>query len=211
MGLAESIPHVSIEEYLAFEEAAQEKHEYLDGVIRAMSGGTFMHSKIKVNLIRELSNRLRGRSCQPYDSDCRISVPDRRSYFYPDASVICGPIETDGKDKNSAINPTVVFEVLSPSTEGFDRKQKLFLYRASRSLRDVVFINYDMPMVEVYHREDSGQWSHSPYAELVMSAQVTSIELELPLASLYEDVEFPPPSGPQLTVVREGDEVYYVG
>jgi len=211
MGAAESIPYVSVEEYLAFEEAAQEKHEYLDGYVRAMSGGTFMHSKIKVNLIAELKQRLRGRSCQPYDSDCRIAVPERRSYFYPDASVICGPIETDKTDPNSATNPTAVFEVLSPSTESYDRKQKLFTYRQCKSLRDCVFINYDMPVVEVFHRDDAGQWAHVVYTERVMTARVGSIDVELPLASIYEGVEFPPPSGPQLMLVRDGEREYYVG
>lgn len=209
MGLAESIPPLSVEEYLAHEETAEVKHEYYDGFLRAMSGGTRMHSQIKVNLIRELSTRLRGGQCKPYDSDYKISIPDTRSFVYPDASVICGPVEVDKTDKNAAINPTVIFEVLSPSTENFDRKKKLFTYRQCWSLRDCVLINYDMPVVEIYHRDDSGQWLHMAYTELAMKARVTSVDLELPLASLYEDVEFPPPRN-QTTVVREDGEVYVV-
>lgn len=209
MGLAESIPLFTMEEYLAMEAHAQQKHEYVDGVVYDMSGGTRMHSKIKVNLIAELRQRLRGRSCQPYDSDYRISIPSQRSYFYPDASVICGPVEVDNLDKNAATNPSVIFEVLSPSTESFDRKRKLFIYRQCASLRDYVLVNYDVPVVEVYHRDDDGQWSHRVYHELATVAQVTSIGIELPLAGLYEGVEFPPPERPIATVVREEGAMYF--
>jgi Uma2 family endonuclease len=210
MGLAETIPPPSIEEYLAMAEASPEKLEYVDGFIRAMSGGTRMHSKIKVNLIRELSQRLRGRSCQPYDRDYRISIPGRRSYLYPDASVICEPVETDKRNQDTATNPTAIFEVLSPPTEGFDRKKKLIIYRQCPSLRDYMLVNYDMPVVEVYHRDEAGQWLHIAYTDLATTAHVASIDLEPPLASLYEDVEFPPPDRQPTTVVREDGSEYFV-
>ena len=209
MGLVETIPLPTIEDYLAMEETSHEKHEYVDGVIRAMSGGTRMHSRIKVNLIAELSQRLRGSSCKPYDCDYRISIPGRRSYLYPDASVICGPVEVDKKDKNAATNPTVIFEVLSPSSESYDRRRKIFLYRQCATLRDFVLIDYDLPVVEVYHRDDAGQWLHIAYTDLATVAQIKSIDIELPLSAIYEDVEFPPPEKSNTTIVREEGAMYF--
>jgi len=192
MSAAEQARELTIAEYLAMENASEVKHEYVDGWIRSMAGGTRYHSVIKVNLIRELSQRLRGRSCQPFDSDYRISIPRRRSFFYPDASVICGKVESDLNDKNAATNPTAVFEVLSPNSEKFDKGRKLLTYRDLPALRDYVLVHQDMPVVEVYHRNDADEWLHIAYSELATTARVSSIELELPLAGLYENVEFTP-------------------
>ena len=209
MGLPESIPFVTIQEYLRAEETATERHEYMDGAVYAMSGGTQQHSEVKVNLVGELRNRLKGKGCRAYDSDFRIFIPSQRCYFYPDASIICGGVEKDPHDKNAAINPTVLFEVLSPSTEARDRSHKMLKYRECESLSEYVLLHTSMALVEVFHREDSGQWLHSTASGLEAVALLPSIALELPLASLYEDVEFPPdPPSFVPYVLKESDAVY---
>lgn len=206
MDAAEEFQLLSIEAYLAMEDASEVKHEYIDGWIRSMSGGTRFHSLIKVNLIAELRQRLRGRSCQPYDSDFRIAVLKRRSYFYPDASIICGPLEFDKHDKNAATNPTVIIEVLSPNTEHHDKGDKLVAYRDCPTLRDYVVVHQRVPIVEVYHHNDAGEWIHTAWADLKQSAIIRSANIELPLASLFENIEFPPPDAN----LREDEAGYYI-
>ena len=183
---------MTLAEYLALDEASNEKHEFMDGYARAMSGGTSTHSLIKVNLISELRTRLRGRNCRPYDSDFRISTPQHASFFYPDASVFCGPIESDSRDKNSGANPTVIFEVLSDSSESFDRGRKFERYRTCDSLRYYVLVSYDKPVVEVYHRTSAQEWLFTAYAGLSASVFFEELDMKLPLAGLYEVVEFIP-------------------
>jgi len=212
MGLPESIPFVTIQEYLEAENAAQEKHEYMDGLVYAMSGGTLPHSTVKVNLVGELRERLRNKGSRPFDSDLRISVPSQHCYFYPDASIICGTAEIDPNDKNAAINPTAIFEVASPSTESHDRGRKMLAYRQCPTLREFVMLRTDMPFVDVFHRDDAGQWLHSGYDGMDATAILPALGLELPLASLYEDVEFPPePPSFHPYVVKEAAAAYSVG
>jgi len=211
MGLPQPIPLVTIEAYLQREEAAQERHEYLNGVVVAMSGGTRQHSQVKMNLYRELGNRLRGKDCEPYDNDYRISVQSQDCYFYPDASIICGEVEVDPHDKNAATNPTALFEVLSPSTEAHDRNNKMLIYRECSSLREYVLLHSERPLVEVFHRDDAGQWLHSAYNGIEETAVLPSLSMELPLASLYERVQFP--TDPQRFhpfVLKEDESIYHV-
>ncbi|HRK32520.1 MAG TPA: Uma2 family endonuclease, partial [Tepidisphaeraceae bacterium] len=121
----------TIAEYLALEEKSEGKNEYHDGEIIAMAGGSYRHSKLKTNLIRTLGNRLMGHRCEPLDSDMRVRVEKRLSYFYPDAQILCTPptFDVDDPKKTTIVNPTVVFEVISESSEAYDRGEKFSMYR----------------------------------------------------------------------------------
>lgn len=194
MGLPKTSPKLSIPEYFAMELPSMEKHEYINGDVFTMQGGSRNHSSIKVNLIRELSIRLRGKPCKPFDSDFRVSVPAARSYFYPDASIFCGPMDADDYNADTGANPAAVFEVISLSSERYDRGKKFSLFRRSESLQYYVLISQDNPIVEVYRRnaDPEKSWQLIACAGLSAIAQLSSLGLELPLAALYEDIEFPP-------------------
>lgn len=136
------------EEYLAFEEASAEKHEYVNGRVYAMAGGTIEHSTVCGRAILVLGSRLRS-GCRVLTSDARVLVPETRLYTYPDATVLCGRPE-QRPDLLALTNPTVVVEVLSPSTEGYDRGAKFAHYRRCASLQQVVFVDLVARRVEVY-------------------------------------------------------------
>ncbi len=146
-------------EYLVLEAASETKHEYVNGEIFAMAGGTPEHSRLSANVILELGAALRGRPCVTFTSDLRIRVPATGLGTYPDASVVCGRIEVDPEDKNSVTNPVVIVEVLSDSTERYDRDEKRAHYRQLPSLRDYLLVSQHERRIEHYHRNDDGTWT----------------------------------------------------
>src|SRR5438105_4521532 len=129
---------LTIEEYLQFEKDSVEKHEYFHGEIFAMAGAGILHNKIFSNLFIDLGIRLKGNRCQPYGSDLRIHIPDNTLFTYPDISIICGDIVTSEMDSDSAIKPTALFEILSPSTKSYDRGEKFKLYRDIPTLKEYI-------------------------------------------------------------------------
>lgn len=152
-------PRVTYAEYLALEMASAEKHELWDGEVFAMSGGTFAHSLIAANLIRHLGNRLEGGPCRVFTSDTRIRPQGSGNAAYPDVAVICGEPTSHDEDDLAATNPTVVIEVLSESTERFDRGDKFAYYRQIDSLRSYVLVSQQRKRVEVYDRDsENGSW-----------------------------------------------------
>ena len=158
MGEAALRTKVSEQEYLAFERASEERHEYADGEIFAMSGGTYAHSAIMSNILIELGSALRGRKCKAHGADMRIHIPSTRRYTYADALVVCGePILTD--DVRDALeNPVVIVEVLSDSTEKYDRGDKFAHYRSIPSFRDYVLVSQKKVCVEHFRRQADGLW-----------------------------------------------------
>ena len=146
-------------EYLAWERLQPEKHELLDGEVFAMSGATYAHNKIVGNLVRELGNVLLHRRCDVTSSDLRVHVPATGLFSYPDVTVICGdPLFEDGT-LDTLLNPTVLVEVLSESTEGYDRGKKFRHYRSIATFREYVLVAEDVVSVERYTRGDDGVWS----------------------------------------------------
>ena len=185
----------TVEEYFQIDEAAETRHEYVDGHIVDMAGGTDRHSQINVNLIGLLWTKLRGKPCQARGGDLRVRYGRKSRYGYPDALIFCGPAEFDPKAPatTTLLNPKVLFEVLSDSTEGYDRGKKFEFYREIESLEEYVLVSQDRPSVEVYRRQPSGMWTiQPPYHGLKSNAQLVSAGIELPLAELYAGVEFPP-------------------
>lgn len=151
-------PYVTAAEYLAFERAAEERHEYIDGEIVAMAGGTSEHSLIAANLVAELRAALRERPCRAYSSDLRVKIESSQSYTYPDVSVVCGPPRFEDAKRDVLLNPLAIFEVLSDSTEGYDRGEKFAHYRTVPSLADYVLVSQRSALVEHYHRQADGTW-----------------------------------------------------
>lgn len=186
---SQPITKVSAEEYLALDRAAEVRSEFLDGEMIAMSGGSANHSTLKVNLTREISTILLGSSCQVFNSDLRIRVSSRM-YAFPDLTVVCGkPQLADGR-RDILLNPKVIFEVLSPSTERYDRGLKLHHYRAIETLQDYVLVSQDQILIEQYTRGEAGVWSFRDYQTAEDTLLIPSIGVSLPLARIYERVEF---------------------
>ncbi len=189
MGLPQPVKFITPEEYLRIERAAEFKSEYFAGEMFAMAGGSPGHSQLKTNVTTALNNQLKGRSCTVYDSDLRVLVSKTGLFVYPDATVVCGPLETF--DGDTATNPTLVVEVLSDSTEAYDRGTKFEHYRTIPSLREVVLVSQDHPIVERFTRGADGVWGLTDARGLEATIELPSIGVSLPLAEIYDKVEFP--------------------
>lgn len=170
-------------EYLALEAESPTRHEYLDGEIFAMAGGTPTHSELSVNVTTELHLAVRGRPCRVYNSDLRIRVLATGLGTYPDASVVCGPLEFDPTDKNTVVNPVVLVEVLSDSTEAYDRGEKFRHYRRIPTLRDYLLVSQHEALIEHHTPNDDGSWTMRE----VRAPEVVrlSIGCELSVAEIY--------------------------
>ena len=190
MGLPQRASVLSPDEYLAIERQAPYRSEYYAGEIFAMAGGSPRHSRIKTNVLTQLNLRLQNQPCTPYDSDLRIRVPETNLYTYPDASVICGDLEFDDEQNDTVLNPTLIVEVLSPSTEAYDRGMKFDQYRRLESLREYVLVSQDAPRIERFLRNDDGTWNLAVVNGLEESVNLLSIGVTLPLAEVFLKVDF---------------------
>ena len=180
---------LSVEEYLAGEELAETKHEYLGGAIRAMAGATNRHNNIAMNSLGVLFGKLRGKHCQPFNSDTkvRIEYPDHVRFYYPDAMVVCqGNPESDHFQNQ----PVVVIEVLSESTRRTDMGEKRDAYLTIPSLKALLLVESDKSSVTVYRRKPEGGFSCELHEGLESVIPLPEIEAELPLAEIFERVEF---------------------
>lgn len=189
MGLPQPVKFITPEEYLRIERAAEFKSEYFAGEMFAMAGGSLQHSLLKTNVTSALHSRLKGRPCKVFDSDLRVLVSTTGLFTYPDATVVCGPLETH--DEDCLTNPTVLVEVLSDSTEMYDRTTKLDHYHKIPSLREVLLVSQHQPIVERFSRGDEGGWILIDARGLGASIELPSISVSLPLAEIYDNVEFP--------------------
>ncbi len=185
----------TLTEYLDLEVEADERHEFHDGEILAMSGGSYRHAKIAMNASIAIGNRLKGKPCQPLGSDMRVRIPKRLNYVYPDISIICGPPEFDVDDprKRTIINPKVIIEVLSDSTERYDRHGKFELYRRNPPIEEYVLISQARPSVEAFLRQPEGAWLLHPYSGMEAQAILRSVDLTIPLSEIFEGITFDEP------------------
>ena len=191
MSTAPKLRH-SPEEYLARERVSEGRHQYYQGEIFAMSGGNARHSRISINLVWRLSQRLDGGRCEVYDKDMRIKVNTSGLYTYPDASVVCGTAEFEDDKRDTLLNPLVIFEVLSPSTADYDRGTKFQLYRGLSSLREYVIVAQEQPYVEHHVKQPDGSWLLSEIRGLEESLPMEAIGCTLPLSEIYHHVTFGP-------------------
>jgi Uma2 family endonuclease len=190
--------HHTIDEYLRRERQSVDKHEYRDGEILLMSGGTMNHSLIIANVIRELGNRLKGTPCRVFDSNLRVRIPPTILYTYPDVSILCGKHHADPQDPSgeTITNPRVVIEVLSDSTEAYDRGAKFTRYRMLESLEEYVLVAQNTPTIETYLRQSGGTWLLTPTNGREATARIRCLSADIPLIEVYAGVEFPPPKEP---------------
>ena len=180
------------EEYLALEAEAEYKSQYFAGEIFAMAGVQPSHDKININLIMALHQRFRGQTCHVFTSAMRVRAADDL-YTYPDVTALCGEpkFTATGKQPPSLLNPRVVFEVLSPSTEAFDRGIKFARYRRLETLTDYVLVSTDQRRVEHHRLRDDGVWDYEDLGDPDELLRLTSVGCELPLAEIYERVKLP--------------------
>jgi len=187
---------LSLEEYLAIERSAETKSEYLDGEMFAMTGGSFLHNLIVGNLVGELRQQLKGRSCTVVPSDLRVHIPATGLYTYPDLAVVCGePRLEDDQELDTLLNPTLIVEVLSPTTEAYDRGKKFEHYGSIDSLAEYVLVSQAAPRVEQLVRQEGGHWLFTGTSGLDGKVVLSSIRCELALAEVYHKVSFISPKG----------------
>lgn len=186
--LASARKRADFAEYLAMERAASTKHELWRGQVFAMAGASLSHNRIVSNLVLALSHALGDRSCDVLPSDMKVWVPSREAFVYPDIVVACGTLEIYDAAQDVLLNPTVVVEVLSESTERFDRGEKFAGYRSLPSLRGVVFVDQYTPRIESYTRDTHDEWVLTEASS--GSLEIAALELSLAVADVYRRVEF---------------------
>ncbi len=197
MGLPQTHALSTSEEYLDYERTATERHEWLDGLIYAMAGESLEHSLISANIIIALGNQLKGKPCAVFAPNMKVYVRleadrTRRGLFaYPDVLVVCGTPLFHENHRDVIINPQVIIEVLSPSTERYDRGDKFARYRQHTSLSDYVLVSQSQPSIECFTRQANDHWNYFYESSLTGKVGLASIACELSLADVYERIVFP--------------------
>jgi len=177
--------HLTPEEYLARERSAEFKSEYVDGVVLAMAGASERHNLIVANAIMVLGPQLRKGSCRIYPSDLKVRVGNR--FYYPDVSVICGPTEFASDEKDVVLNPSLLIEVLSPSTMANDRGAKFLSYQQIPSLQDYLLVHQEVALVEHYRRHPPSAWLYTKHAGRESMLEIPRLGCQLSLAELYPE------------------------
>jgi Uma2 family endonuclease len=187
-------PKMTPQEYLRFERASEIKHEFYNGDIFAMSGASEEHNVITANIVAALHGQLRQRLCKLYPSDMRVFIPATGLYTYPDVTAVCGTPQFEDKEFDTLLNPTVIIEVLSPSTEKYDRGKKFEHYRSIPSLREYVLIAQDEARIQCFSLQNDF-WVFDEAVALDAILTLTSIECTLALSDVYEKVTFEDSAG----------------
>jgi len=180
--------HLSPDEYLALERKSPIRSEYLDGDMVAMSGGSREHNLIVTNIVSELRTQLKGRPCEVYPSDMRVKVDQTGLYTYPDVTVVCGEPKFEDANVDTLMNPTVIFEVLSDSTESYDRGTKFGHYRKIGSLIEFLLVSQSGHRIEQYVRQKEGPWLRSEVRGTTDRIELPSISCSLMLSEVYDRV-----------------------
>ncbi len=181
-----SVQHLSYADYLAMEQASTTKHEYLCGEAFDMAGGTPEHSALAMSFGAALVSLLRVRPCRVFNSDLRIRNPETEFASYPDVAVVCRQLQPPSDDPNSVTNPTLIVEVLSDSTEGYDRGEKFAHYRRLSSLQEYVLVSQKEPHIEVYRRNEAGRWELFEYGK-GEQVELASVGGKIDVDEIYRD------------------------
>jgi Uma2 family endonuclease len=182
---------ITAADYLVLERQAETKSEYLNGYIYAMSGASLKHNRIVAGLATTLGTQLRRKPCEPFFGDMRVKVSPTGLYTYPDVVVVCGEPQLEDQNFDTLLNPKVIVEVLSESTENYDRGDKFAHYRALESLTDYLLAAQNQPFIEHFHRQADGSWLYSAAQGLEAEIEIATIGCVLRLAEVYERVTFP--------------------
>lgn len=186
--------YLTPEEYLAVERRNEYKSEYIDGEMIAMTGASRRHNIITFSVVKALGRQLEGRPCEGYANDMRVRIVSKReyAYTYPDVVVVCGEPQFEDGHLDTLLNPTVIIEILSESTERYDRGKKFSFYRTIESLAEYVLVAQDESRVEQYARQQDGRWMLSDHRSLEDVVELVSVQCSLALQEVYEKVHLPP-------------------
>lgn len=176
--------------YLEFERRSQIRHEYIDGELFAMTGASLQHNQVVVNFSREISVQLKEKQSFIYTNDMRVRVPAMSRYFYPDAVCLCGTPLFEDREQDTLTNPNLIAEVLSKSTQAYDRGEKFEDYRRIPAMNEYVLIAQDRPHVEQFLRQSNGRWLFMETNGIEKTIELPSISCPLSLTELYDKVEF---------------------
>ncbi|MGI8787479.1 MAG: Uma2 family endonuclease [Pyrinomonadaceae bacterium] len=178
------------EEYLRFEREADTRHEFLDGEIYQMAGESLPHSRICMNLAREVGNSLKGNRCEPLSPNMKVRTSAASLFAYPDLTIVCGEPLFHDRKKDVLVNPQVIFEVLSPSTAEYDRTTKFQRYRmGNETLTDYILVSQDKYFVEHFIKQTNGDWLYQSYDTIEDVLKIETIECELSLREIYDRVK----------------------
>jgi Uma2 family endonuclease len=187
---------LTVAEYLAIEEKAERKSEFHNGEMFAMAGASREHNILTRNLTAELHLRLKGSSCQVFVADQRVKVDRTGLYTYPDLLIVCGPPEYAAENRDTLINPKVIIEVLSDTTERYDRTTKFRHYKQLQPVTEYVLVAQDEPLVERFTRLSDGTWAQTDFVGLNATMELITVPASVSLADIYLGVEFPNPQRP---------------
>lgn len=191
MSLPQTLPVFTADEYLALERNSEVRHEYLDGFVYAMAGESPEQSTTCFNLAGIIHAQLRDKPCRGFSLNMKVRTSPSGLYAYPDLSVVCGEPVYHDERRDVLVNPTVIFEVLSPSTEAYDRGEKSLRYRTQiESLQDYVLVSQDRPRLEHYTRQPDGTWTSEEVNGLEGVLRLSSIECQISLNEVYERITF---------------------
>lgn len=180
----------TIEEYLEMERASDVKHEYYQGEIFAMAGASKNHITISMNVSGELYNRLKNKSCRPYGSDMRVHIPENTLFCYPDISIFCGDPTTTDKEKDTALHPTIIIEILSKSTRTYDQTTKFDLYRDIPTLKEYILIDSERIGVTSFRINAHNRWVLEDYKTLQDTVLIPTVDVSLSMKDIYTNVVF---------------------
>jgi Uma2 family endonuclease len=187
-----ALKRITPQEYLIRDRQASCKSEFHQGEVFAIGGGSANHSLIAANFVREAGNALKDKSCTVFNSDLRVQVRSTGLYTYPDATIVCGEREFDDDQRDTIINPTVIVEVLSDSTEKYDRGKKANHYRQIASLKELLLITQDRPHVERFTRQPNGDWMFHEQYDLSADFELKSLGIFVAISELYRGLKFDP-------------------
>ncbi len=182
--------YYSTEEYLALEEAAEDKSEYIDGEIFPMAGGSTNHNRIAGNFYAALNFAFKHEDYDVFMSDVRLWIPKRRIYTYPDVMLVAGKPEYYNNRTDTITNPQLIIEVLSPSTKGYDKSKKFEGYRTIPTFQEYLLIDQTRIYIEHYQKTDDKRWLFSDYDESDVTIRLASVSLEIPISDIYNKVNF---------------------
>jgi Uma2 family endonuclease len=184
-------PYLTSEEYLAIERTSEFRSEYIDGEIIAMTGASRKHNLIVANIIGELRQQLKNKFCELYTNDMRVKIPAANVYTYPDVVVVCGEPRFEDTFVDTLSNPTLVIEVLSESTESYDRGKKFAYYRTLESVAEYLLVTQDEYRIEQYVKQEDGRWLLSEARSIDAAIELSSIQCVLALKEVYDKVQHP--------------------
>ncbi|OQY56297.1 MAG: hypothetical protein B6245_18550 [Desulfobacteraceae bacterium 4572_88] len=188
--LSQKKSRITPEEYLASERESEIKNEYVDGEIFAMAGASRDHNKISTNIVRALGNQLLEKPCSIFSSDMKVKIREIRKYTYPDIVIVCGNEEYDDENNDILLNPTVIIEILSDSTEAYDRGDKFSHYQLISTFSEYILASQYLCKAEKFSRQKDETWIYSKYDRLEDIITIESVNCELPLSEIYRKVNF---------------------